>query len=142
MYTAYMLYYLIRLFPMKIHIFVRSLYFDVWDIYNALDKGQQLWTYVLHCLYIYILAVYRKSMSRISSNRKAHHVAHNETVGILSKKPRKSISCELLVTQVVGLLCVVKSALGLHESFQMTLCMLFSEKTTFFLFIFLFIKSS
>ena len=47
------------------------LYFDVWDIYNALDKGQQLCTYVLHCLYIYILAVYRKSMSRISSNRKS-----------------------------------------------------------------------
>ena len=42
MYTAYTFYYLIRLFPMKIHIFVRSLYFDVWDIYNALDKGQQL----------------------------------------------------------------------------------------------------
>ena len=77
---------------MKIHIFVRSLYFDVWDIYNALDKGQQLRTYVLHCLYIYIyLPFIENRCLEYQVIEKAHHVAHNETVGILSKKAQEKL---------------------------------------------------
>ena len=65
---------------------------DVCDTYNALDKGQQLLTYVPHCLCIYILLPFIENRClEYQVIEKTHHVAHNETVGILSKKPRKKV---------------------------------------------------